>query len=123
MRGVIYAKDKKRMLARGMMLGQTLWLHVNGETWVIENKKRKKASTSHNVSEENEVLAPMPGKILRLAVKAGEAVEKDQVMVVMEAMKMEYSLVAPKAGRVEIVNCSEGQQVELGRILVRLEKP
>lgn len=66
------------------------------------------------------VKAPMPGKVLSLAVKAGDTVTKGQTLAVMEAMKMEMALTAPRDGVIEAVNAAEGQQVNEGDVLVAL---
>jgi len=66
------------------------------------------------------VRAQMPGKIVRLMVKQGDAVEKDQVLLVMEAMKMENPIKAVQAGVVSKVSVTEGQAVETGADLVHL---
>lgn len=65
--------------------------------------------------------APMPGKIVALRVTPGEEVERGQVLVVLEAMKMEHEVVAPYAGRVQEVLVEAGQQVEAGAVLVVIE--
>jgi biotin carboxyl carrier protein len=60
----------------------------------------------------------MPGTIVSLEVAEGEAVTEGQVLVVMEAMKMEHSLRAPYAGVVTAVRAETGDQVAAGRVLV-----
>jgi biotin carboxyl carrier protein len=67
------------------------------------------------------ILAPMPGRVLRLLVKPGDEVALRQGLVVIEAMKMENELGAPKAGRVTEVAVTEGTSVEAGRLLVVIE--
>jgi biotin carboxyl carrier protein len=67
------------------------------------------------------VKAPMPGKLVRVLVAAGDEVAAGQGLVVVEAMKMENELRAPKAGRVKEVPVREGQAVEAGALLVVLE--
>ena len=66
------------------------------------------------------VNAPMPGKILGVKVAAGQAVKKGDVLVVLEAMKMENEIVAPQDGTVASVNTSVGEQVEAGAVLATL---
>ena len=66
------------------------------------------------------VNAPMPGKILGVKVAAGQTVKKGDVLVVLEAMKMENEIVAPQDGTVASVNTSVGEQVEAGAVLVTL---
>jgi biotin carboxyl carrier protein len=67
------------------------------------------------------VLAPMPGKIVKVLVKAGDEVKARQGLVVVEAMKMENELRSPKDGRVSDVLVVEGASVEAGRLLVVVE--
>jgi len=66
------------------------------------------------------VKAPMPGKVIAVNVAIGDTVEKGQVLVVMEAMKMEHSLPAPRDGVVESVGMELGAQVAEGLVLVGL---
>lgn len=65
--------------------------------------------------------ASMPGRILSVHVEEGAAVTKGDVLVVMEAMKMEHQITAPAAGRVAEVRVSAGDQVDAGAILVVVE--
>ena len=67
------------------------------------------------------VLAPMPGKVVKVLVKVGDEVKARQGLVVVEAMKMENELRSPKDGRVVEVVASEGMPVEAGRLLVVVE--
>jgi biotin carboxyl carrier protein len=67
------------------------------------------------------ILAPMPGKIVRVLVGPGDQVQAEQGLVVIEAMKMENELRAPRAGRVRETPVREGQTVELGAVLVVVE--
>jgi biotin carboxyl carrier protein len=70
---------------------------------------------------EQAVVAPMPGRVVRLLVSAGDAVSARQPIIVVEAMKMENELRAPKAGRVKEISVAAGESVEAGRMLVRIE--
>jgi acetyl/propionyl-CoA carboxylase alpha subunit len=67
------------------------------------------------------VTAPMPGKIVRLLVGAGDAVITGQGLVVIEAMKMENELRSPRDGHVRELPASEGQAVETGALLAVVE--
>jgi biotin carboxyl carrier protein len=64
-----------------------------------------------------QVVAPMPGKVIRLMVGAGEKVEADQGLLVVEAMKMQNEIRSPKSGTVERVVVAEGQAVNAGDVL------
>ena len=68
-----------------------------------------------------QVLAPMPGKVVKVLVRAGDEVKARQGLVVVEAMKMENELRSPKDGRVSEVLVAEGASVEAGRPLVVVE--
>lgn len=69
---------------------------------------------------QQRVLAPMPGKIVRILVSAGETVEANQGLVVVEAMKMQNEIRAPKAGTVERMFVREGQAVAAGEPLLTI---
>jgi biotin carboxyl carrier protein len=64
-----------------------------------------------------QILAPMPGKVIRLLVKAGDEVEAGQGLVVVEAMKMQNEIRSPKKGKVERLQAQEGQAVNAGDVL------
>jgi biotin carboxyl carrier protein len=63
----------------------------------------------------------MPGKVIKVLVSEGDTVAEGQVLVVLEAMKMEHSLRAPHGGTVRAIRASEGEQVEAGQVLVVVE--
>ncbi len=66
------------------------------------------------------IKAPMPGTVLALKVAAGEQVKKDQVLLVMEAMKMEVEVKAPRDGQVAQIAVAKGAAVETGTPLLSL---
>lgn len=98
-----------------------LWFHWQGQTHVIdlENTARK-GGTEKGKAHPGVISAPMPGKITRVSVNKDDAVKRGQALVVMEAMKMEYTLEADRDGRVSEVNAKTGMQVGLGEVLVRV---
>lgn len=64
--------------------------------------------------------APMPGKILSVKASAGQAVKKGDVLMILEAMKMENEIVAPQDGTVAGINVAAGDSVEAGAVLASL---
>jgi len=72
---------------------------------------------------DGKLLAPMDGRIVAVRAKAGEAVVKGQVLIVLEAMKMQHQIKANIAGTVEAVAVAEGEQVSGRKLLVQIKPP
>ena len=72
------------------------------------------------VTGAENIEAPMPGLVLRIDVKVGDAVKKDQVVAVMEAMKMENEIYAPCNGVISSIAVSQGQQLQSGELLMTI---
>lgn len=66
-------------------------------------------------------VAPLPGTVIAVRVTDGDEVEADQVLMVIEAMKMEHQITAPRAATVTAVRCSVGDRVDMGDLLVELD--
>ena len=83
-------------------------------------KAAPKAAASAGAQGSVVVTAPMPGKILAVKANAGQAVKKGDVIMVLEAMKMENDIVAPQDGTVASINAAAGDAVEAGATLATL---
>jgi 3-methylcrotonyl-CoA carboxylase alpha subunit len=92
----------------------------HGETFTVRPYDPFVAADSASGASDR-VTSPMPGKIIQLLVKAGDAVKKGQPLAVLEAMKMEHTLAAPADAKVASVEVSQGDQVNDGAIVVRFE--
>ena len=68
----------------------------------------------------NAIVAPLPGSVVSISVKAGDAVKAGQQLAVIEAMKMENEILAPADGTVKAVHVSAGQAVQQGDALIEL---
>lgn len=102
--------------------GSDTWYHVDGRTWKeTTNTRRRSSAGTSTLEDPGLVKAPMPGKIVKLMKAVGAEVKAGEVVVVMEAMKMEYTLKSASDGRITEIRCSVGEQVSLGTELVRLE--
>ncbi len=120
MREIFNLKGQKLSYISEWIQG-TLWVHVNGKTFSIDSSQNSKRNRKGSAGiAGNKVLAPMPGKVTKVLVTEGQAVEIGQAVVVMEAMKMEYTLKAEVPGPVEKVKATVGSQVSLGDILVQI---
>lgn len=96
--------------------GRTIAATVNGS-----RTGRAAPDGGAHAHGEHAVVAPMPGRVVRLLVSPGDAVAARQAVIVVEAMKMENELRAPRAGRVKDVAVEAGASVEAGRVLVVIE--
>jgi len=122
MKNVILNIDGERVQVWTQTLGNEVWFHFNGKTYqkeILSRSKRRGKSTSE--SNKNSIVSPMPGKILSVKVSEGQSLKKGDLIVVMEAMKMEYSLKAPAECKVKSIKCSEGEQVNLKQLLIELD--
>ena len=79
-----------------------------------------KAAAPAGAAGSVKVNAPMPGKILSVKASAGQAVKKGDVIMILEAMKMENEVVAPQDGTVASINVAAGDSVEAGAVLATL---
>ncbi len=95
---------------------------ITGEAAVTaaDTQKAQPVKSPSSTSGGETVEAPMPGNILAVAVKAGDIVKKGQVLVVLEAMKMENEIVSTVDGKVSAVSVSKGQTVNAGDVLVQI---
>jgi biotin carboxyl carrier protein len=84
---------------------------------IVGRRRRAKGALGAQDGEQR-VLAPMPGKVVKVLVAVGDTVAPRQGLVVVEAMKMENELTAIRAGTVSRVDVGEGESVEAGRLLV-----
>ena len=88
-----------------------------------EREKRLRAAAGSGVSESGEfnLKAPMPGLVVAIPVNEGDAVEKGQVLVILESMKMQNELKAPKAGTVSRIRVKAGEKVEQRQTLLSVQ--
>ena len=106
-------------------VGPELHLWLDGSLFVfqqaasppVSGRRRGNASAAE---APGDVLAPMPGAVLEVLVSEGDAVERNQTVVVMESMKMELLITASRSGVVRRVAVQPGQQVERGMRLLEL---
>ena len=110
-------------LAPGSSPGETLAYLRGRSTSVVVNGRRsgRAADAGSGAAGEQKISAPMPGRVVRVLVAAGDEVQARQPVVVVEAMKMENELRSPKSGRVKDVAVAAGASVEAGRVLMVIE--
>jgi biotin carboxyl carrier protein len=99
-------------------------VEIGGRTLNVEvrdPRERSRKGAGAGASGRQNILAPMPGKVIRVLVGNGEAVEAGQGLIVVEAMKMQNEMKSPKAGTVVQVNATEGATVAVGETLLIIE--
>ena len=109
--------ESRRVPLRGDAV-HVLLHDINGQRYSFA-RAAAFAWESSDAAGGNQVIAPMPGRIVLVKAKAGDVVEQGQELLVMEAMKMELALKAPRAGTIESINATQGEFVEADAVLVR----
>lgn len=122
---VMQREGEKLVIRDGEGRLHRLW--SNGQLVVGEGRDAEftalGAAARKGAVHEGGLTAPMPGKIFRVLVKAGDEVKAGQTLLVLEAMKMEHAIKAPQDGKIKQVLFTEGQQVTGGATLVQMEAP
>jgi biotin carboxyl carrier protein len=90
---------------------------------ILTDPKRLRAGQSAGVKTDGtaQILAPMPGKVVRVMVEVGADVEEGTGLVVVEAMKMQNEMKSPKSGKVTTINVTTGATVNAGDVLAVVE--
>ncbi len=104
-----------------VLQGERAFVFGEGGAHVLDLPDPLKHSHDTQGDHGGGLTAPMPGKIISIAVKAGDEVEKGQALLVMEAMKMEHTISAPADGHVQEVFYAVGDQVTEGAALISIE--
>jgi len=95
-----------------------LWIADERGTWHLREAEEHKIHRAAG-TRQAEIVSPMPGNVIAVQAESGAEVAEGDVVVVVEAMKMEHSLAAPVSGRVEVL-VSVGDQVTVDQVLARL---
>ena len=101
-----------------------VWIFIKGHSYFVSHEKKQHMSAEQMTTQVSDgtVTSPMPGKVFKILVQNGDAVKVGQDLVVIEAMKMEHTLVAPHDGVVSECKISVGDLVDLGQVLLTITK-
>jgi 3-methylcrotonyl-CoA carboxylase alpha subunit len=112
-------RDGRRHVATVAWEGRRAWVHVDGHVIVVE-PTREEGRRGSGAADVDALSAPMPATVARINVKAGDSVAAGDVIVLLEAMKMELPIRAPRDGVIGRINCRAGELVQPGEPLVEL---
>lgn len=117
-----------------------IWFHFRGSTFTVSNKTQRdnqvdlfrsssltKTSVGLEIKDSNininkkSILAPMPGQIVKILAATGQKVFKNQALLILSAMKMEYTLKAPYRGKITMVLIKEGDRVTADQTLITIQ--
>ena len=101
-------------------VGAELHLWLDGDLFVFQRPETRRRGNNNATEASGDILAPMPGAVLEVLVAEGDRVEQNQTVALMESMKMELVITAPRSGVVRRVSVQPGQQVDRGMRLLEL---
>ncbi len=101
--------------------GKLMHVMIDGTTLIVRDLTRDIDRFVLTGVRTGGIVAPLPGQVLQLKVKAGDLVREGDLLVIIEAMKMEHSIRSPRDGKVATVNCVEGGRVDEGAELIALD--
>lgn len=102
--------------------GDDVFIHLDGEAYQLRYQHPlDRLAAQAGGAADDQMLAPMPGSIVSVAVAAGDTVAKGQTLLVMESMKMETTLAAPRDGVIAEISFAPGQTFDRDAVLLSLE--
>jgi 3-methylcrotonyl-CoA carboxylase alpha subunit len=108
-----------RRLAYAVRQGSSVWVFLDGLVTIIDDERQRGHPTA--ADDDAGLTAPMPARVLRITAEVGQQVAKGDVLLTLEAMKMELPVRAPRDGVVKAISCQTERMVSAGDRLVELE--
>jgi biotin carboxyl carrier protein len=99
--------------------GGVTWAFYDGNVWLIDSTGAER--TRKKSGGEKTVMSPMPATVVTINAAVGQAVNEGDTVIVLEAMKMELPIRAPRTGVVTAINCTQGELVQPGIHLLEIE--
>ena len=98
--------------------GNTTWVFCDGNVWQIESPGERARKKSGG---DKTVMSPMPATVIAINTEPGKTVNEGDTLIVLEAMKMELPIKAPRSGVVKAVHCAKGELVQPGVNLLEID--
>jgi acetyl/propionyl-CoA carboxylase alpha subunit len=119
--GWYIVKDGDRQVRVAVAEDETAtWVFLDGNVWRID-RAREATGRRGKSRGESSVMAPMPATVVTISTAPGQKVNEGDTVIVLEAMKMELPIKAPRGGIVSAVNCAKGELVQPGVNLVEID--
>lgn len=119
---VLVDRNGTRTTAWAAADGPRTWVFLDGRTFVVEPSAREGSRIgTRPLDDETALSSPMPAVVVAVNVAVGQSVTQDDVLVMLEAMKMELPIRAPRDARVKAIRCRTGELVQPGVPLLELE--
>jgi 3-methylcrotonyl-CoA carboxylase alpha subunit len=110
----------RRRVAYAVRAQDATWVSLEGRVFVIKAEQSGRRTTGHG-DDETALAAPMPAAVVSVHVTPGQTVAGGDILITLEAMKMEMAVKAPRAGVVRAVHCRAGELVQPGVALLELD--
>ncbi len=101
--------------------GDTIWTFVDGVVLTAQVERADRPRARARGVEDGTLSAPMPATVVKVLVQPAQAVHRGQSLLLLEAMKMELPVKAPRDGQVKAIHCQQGDLVQPGVSLIELE--
>jgi biotin carboxyl carrier protein len=120
--GVYRINDGQRSrIAYAAGAGDARWVFLDGRVYVIDAAPAGSVRRRARGHDEGALAAPMPATVVKINVEPGQIVSRGDVLIMLEAMKMELSIKAPRDASVKTIGCKPGELVQPGVPLLELE--
>ena len=107
-------------VGNAIVAGDSVWVTVDGEVFVFDNRQRSRQDR-RGARDHAAFTPPMPATVVRIAVTPGQNVQAGDILISLEAMKMELPIRAPRDGIVRTIHCREGELVQPDQPLLDFE--
>jgi len=119
--GELIVRDGDRVArVYAVSAGGTVWVFHDGITYEVAEQRPARVRSG---APGESLTAPMPATVVHVKVNAGDTVTRGDILIVLEAMKMELPVRAPSDGRVTAIHCQPGQLVQPDTILIEFAPP
>jgi len=120
--GVVRVNGEKTITAWVASADGVRWVYLDGIVHEIPDPSEASAPRRRGSSQQTPTSAPMPATVRKLLVQPGDAVKPGDVLIVLEAMKMELPVRAGVSGTVKAIHCREGELVQPGVTLIDIDE-